>query len=235
MNFKTILIFVSIAWISHAQSKELVACIDDHPPYQILAEKPYGLHITALEILADILNKELEFVKSPNFARCIALLKTGQVDVIAGLGESNERKKFAFFAPFKSADALRVLSTKDITINSYDDFKGKIIGVTRGTVYFPRFDQDKQLKKITIQNVRIALSMLLKGRIDMIMLSPANLQTFAKEIREAKLTVSPITLEEMRNKVTAFGFSKAHNIALSDQEILTKIDQAYRQGRFNNK
>ena len=230
--YKALLLLLTLLWVSHAQSKELVACIDDHPPYQVIAEIPYGTHISALKVLAEVLGKNLSYIQSPNFARCVAMLKQGHVDVVAGLNPSAERNKFAFYTPFKAADALRVISKSGITITSYDDFQGKIIGVARGSSYFPRFDKDNGLNKITIQNVRIGFSLLLKDRIDLIMVSPATLETFSKEISEAQLTVSPIELEEVRNKETAFGFSKSHNLGLSEQEIIAKVSTAYKQGRF---
>jgi len=233
MVHKTIFSLLAFLWFSNAQCQEIIACIDDHPPYQVIAKKPYGTHIVALEVLADVLKKKLKFIKSPNFARCIVLLKQGQADVIAGLGPTTERSKFAFYAPFKSADALRVLSKGSITIENYDDFYGKIIGIGRGSTYFPRFDTDNKLNKVTIQNMRTGFSMLLKERIDLIMVSPASITTFSKEINDAKLNVSPIKLSEMRNKETAFGFSKLHKLGLGNQEIIDKVQTAYQQGRFN--
>lgn len=231
-NKKTFLLLTFLLF-PNAQSAELVACIDDHPPYQIIAKNPYGTHITALEVLADVLEKQLKFIKSPNFARCVAFLKQGQVDVIAGLNPSIERDKFSFYAPFKAADDLRVLSKEGITINKYDDFYGKIIGISRGTSYFPRFDNDNELKKITMQSERIGFSLLLKNRIDIILVSPVMLKTLSKELNTDNLKVSPIKLSEMRNKETNFGFSKAHKLGLSSQEIIDKVHMAYKQGRFN--
>lgn len=52
MRHKTIFLLLTFLWLPNAQSKELIACIDDHPPYQVVAEKPYGTHISALEVLA---------------------------------------------------------------------------------------------------------------------------------------------------------------------------------------
>jgi len=230
--YKALLFLFSVMWVSHVKSEELIACIDDHPPYQIIADKPYGTHISALEVLADVLDKELTFVKSPNFARCIALLKQGHVDVIAGLAPLKERDNFAFYAPFKTADDLRFVSRKSITIKKYDDLRGKIVGVARGSYYFPRFDKDDTLNKIPIQNSRIGFSLLLKDRIDLIMASPAMIKLMAKEIEENNLVVSPIELEDYRSKETPFGFSKKHKLGMSDLEIKEKIKDAYQQGRF---
>jgi len=232
MIHKTIFLLLTFLCLPNAHTQELIACIDDHPPYQVIAEKPYGIHISALEVLAKELDKKITYIQSPNFARCVVMLKQGHVDVIAGLTPSTERDKFAFYAPFKAADALRVLSKDGIIINGYDDFYGKIIGIGRGATYFPRFDKDKKLKKVTIQNMRIGFSMLLKERIDLIMLSPATIATLLKEISEAKLIVSPIKLEEMRNKVTSFGFSKSHKLGFTNEKIIEKVQAAYKQGRF---
>jgi len=233
MNHKNIFVLFTLLWFPIAKSTELLACIDDHPPYQVIAEKPYGTHITALEVLADVLKKQLKFKKSANFARCVALLKHGKVDVIAGFNSSPERDLFSFYTPFKAADELRVVSKEGITIKNYNDFKGKIIGIPRGTSYFPRFDNDKKLKKIAMQNERIGFSLLLKNRIDLILVSPAMLKTLSKQLNADNLKVSPIKLSEMRNKETTFGFSKAHKLGLSNQEIINKVDEAYKQGRFN--
>ncbi len=184
------------------------------PPYQTLAEKPYWLHISAIEVLANELEK-------------------GQVDVIAGLNPSEERNEFAFYAPFKAADELRVISRDGIKIENYDDFHSKIIGVSRGAAYVPRFDQDNKLKKTAMQSERIGFSLLVKNRVDLIMVSPATLATLSTELSDTKLKVSPIELEEMRNKETAFGFSKKHKLGLSNKEIIVKVSEAYKQGRFN--
>lgn len=235
MLLRTLLLLLTMVWLPYAQSNEIVACIDDHPPYQVLAEKPYGLHISALEVLSDVLNKELIFITSPNFARCIALLKTGDVDVVTGVYPSAERDKFIFYAPFKSADALRVVSRDGITINQYSDFQDKIIGVARGTAYFPRFDKDTSLNKIPIQNVRVGFTLLEKGRIDLLMAGPATIKNLATEIDEADLNVSTMELEDMTNQETPFGFSKNHKLSLSTQEILERVRTAYESGKFNQR
>ena len=232
---KTTLLLLSLFWASftQAQSKALVACIDDHPPYQYLGVKPYGTHISALEVLADVLDKQLTFVQSPNFARCVAMLKKGDVDVIAGLNQTAQRDQFAVYAPFKPADELKVISKEGIIISTYNDFKGKIIGVSRGTAYFPKFDNDDTLDKISVQSDRIGFSLLLKNRIDLIMFSPEVLATFSGEISSAKLKVSPIALEGLRNTVTLFGFSKLHKLNLSNKELIDKVTNAYQAGFFN--
>lgn len=231
---KAIFLLLSLLWalFSQAKSNELVACIDDHPPYQYLGKNPHGLHITALKTLSNVLETDLKFVQSPNFARCVAMLKKGDIDVIAGLNPTAQRSKFAFYAPFKAADTLKIISKKGISINSFEDFKGKIIGVSRGEVYFPRFDNDDSLDKISVQNSRIGFSLLLKDRIDLIMISQVKLEALKKEIQNVNLNISPIALSELRNKKTFFGFSKLNKLNFSNKELVKIITNAYEQGVF---
>ena len=126
-----------------------------------------------------------------------------------------------------------MLSKEGITITKYDDLKGKIIGISRGTSYFPRFDNDNELKKITMQSDRIGFSLLLKNRVDLILVSPVMLKTLSEELNTENLKISPIKLSEMRNKETNFGFSKLHKLGLSNQEIIDKVQKAYKKGRFD--
>ncbi|ALO41169.1 substrate-binding periplasmic protein [Pseudoalteromonas phenolica] len=217
---------------TQAQTQPIKACIDDHPPYQILEPTPSGIHIHALRVLANILDKEIIFVKSPNFARCVAFLKSGEVDVIAGLSPTTPRKQFAFFTPFKRADQLRVISKKQIKVTKYEDLYGKIIGVARGESYFPRFDKDTSLDKISIQNARVGFSLLLKDRIDILMVSPEKFASLSKEQDLSALWISPITLDKTRAKETSFGFSKKHNLNMSNAELIRIVDKAYKAGVF---
>lgn len=231
---KVLLILLLISsHLAQAETAQLSACIDDHPPYQVLGDPPSGQHIEALKILAKILGKEINFIQSPNFARCVAFLEKGEVDVIAGLNPTKERAQFAFFAPFKKADSLKVISKKQISIKTYADLKGKIIGVARGETYFPRFDKDKSLDKISIQNARIGFSLLQKDRIDILMVSPEKFTSLSKQQDLSELWISPIELDENRNKETFFGFSKKHSLGLDKEALLGIIHDAYQNGQFN--
>lgn len=225
-----LLFFISFSLI--AKEQKLVACIDDHPPYQYLGETPYGSHISALHKLAQILNKKLTFIQSPNFARCVALLESGYVDVVAGLNVTKARQKFAFYAPFKSADSLAVITKGAIKIKEYDDFKGKIIGVPRGATYFPKFDNDKSLNKVSIQSSRVGLSLLAKERIDLLITNSEMLNLHTKDIEKSDLIISSIILDEYRTKETNFGFSRKHSLNLTEEEIILAVKTAFERGDF---
>lgn len=223
---------VSFAAGVQANHHEMVACVDDHPPYQVLGGEPSGTHIDALRVLSTLLEKQIVFIESPNFARCLHMLERGTVDVVAGLNPTKERDKFAFYAPFKAADSLKVISKKGFSISTYDDFYGKVIGVPRGATYFERFDEDITLKKVSIQNNRIGFALLQKERIDLMMTSPEMIATFAEEIKVANLIISPIELADLRRPQTYFGFSKRNNLNIEAESLIQKVTSAYQQGAF---
>jgi polar amino acid transport system substrate-binding protein len=232
LKFTLILLFFSASLFSEAKQLKLVACIDDHPPYQYLGENPYGTHISALKTLAKVLEKKIVLIQSPNFARCVAFLRTGYVDVVAGLNQTEERKEYAFFAPFKLADKLTVITRKDLTIDKYNDFTGKIIGIPRGATYFTKFDNDETLNKISIQNERVGLALLVKNRIDLMIANHDVLDLHFEDITKSELKASPINLDEHRTKYTYFGFSEKNNLDLSKEEITSTIKKAFEKGRF---
>ncbi len=227
-----VVLLFSCCFFTKAKQNKLVACVDEHPPYQYIADVPYGKHITALEILAEVLGKQLTFVKSPNIARCLSFLNAGHVDVIAGLNITKQRQEFTFYAPFKLADELSAISRKDVIINDYNDFKGKIIGVPRGAVYYDKFDNDLSLNKVAIQNEIVGLSMILKNRIDLILAGPDILNTDPDNKGYKKLKASKINLGEDFANVTYFGFSIRNNLAMSQEEITSLVKEAFEQGRF---
>jgi polar amino acid transport system substrate-binding protein len=219
-------------FLTEAKQNKLVACVDEHPPYQYIADVPYGKHITALEILAEVLGKQLTFVKSPNIARCLSFLNAGSVDVIAGLNITKQRQEFTFYAPFKLADQLTAVSKKNITINKYSDFKGKIIGVPRGATYFAKFDNDDTLNKVAIQNEIVGLSMILKNRIDFMLGGPELLNIAPENEGYKALKASKINLQEDFSNITHFGFSVRNKLAMSQEEITSLVKEAFEKGRF---
>ena len=227
-----VVLLFSCCFFTEAKQNQLVACVDEHPPYQYIADVPYGKHITALKILAEVLGKELTFVKSPNIARCLSFLNAGHVDVIAGLNITKQRQEFTFYAPFKLADELTAISRKEIIINDYNDFKGKLIGVPRGAIYFAKFDNDDSLNKVAIQNEIVGLSMILKNRIDLILAGPDILNIDPDNKGYKMLKASKIALGEDFAKVTYFGFSIRNKLAMSQDKITSLVKDAFDKGRF---
>ncbi|WP_404339300.1 substrate-binding periplasmic protein [Pseudoalteromonas mariniglutinosa] len=218
--------------ILQASNEKITACIDDYPPYQHIGAMPYGIHVTALKKLAHTLNRQLQFVEAPNFARCIKLLELGKADVIAGLNKSEEREKFAFYAPYKNDDGHVFIFSENNIVNHYRDLKGKIIGVPRGTTYFEQFDHDNSLNKIAIQSVEVGIGLLLKKRIDVIITSRFVAASLLTEIKQSSLNTAVLEHEYDKESMSYFGFSKKNKLNLTEQEVILLTTEAFNKGTF---
>lgn len=237
MNSKQLSVLLSCFFVPFcfAKSDYIIACIDDYPPYQYLDSPPYGIHITALTKLAQTLNKQIQFIKSPNFARCVRFLKNGEVDVIAGLNKNKKREEFAFYAPYKIEEEHVVISKNASDISDYQNLKGKIIGVPRGTTYFRKFNEDTSLNKIPIQSIRIGIELIIRNRIDVIITSKLVANLLTDDIAKAHLKATVIERNDNKAKVSYFGFSKLNKLNLSQREIIDRTTQAFEQGKFIDK
>lgn len=213
--------------VGKVEAIELRACLDHYPPYQDLKGVPSGVHITALYRLARALNKELTLLESPNFARCLAMLKSGEADVVAGALKTPERNEFAFFVPFRFTDKLVAISKWNSGINSVDDFYGKIIGVPRGAKYFHKFDNSSSLHKISIPSVAAGIALVLKERIDIVMTSDRIADTQIPLSQQSKLKVTFIQRSAEEHPKSYFAFSRYNTLKLSEDEISSLTEQTF--------
>jgi hypothetical protein len=66
----------------------------------MLSPKPSGENISAINLLAKILKRDITYVEGDSFDYCIELLKAGQVDILAGLNDNPQRHAFAYLLPY---------------------------------------------------------------------------------------------------------------------------------------
>ncbi|ASJ97213.1 substrate-binding periplasmic protein [Shewanella marisflavi] len=210
-------------------------CVDNYPPFQILVpgEAPKGEHIAALELFAALLERRLEYITSPNFARCLHMLENGGVDLLAGLYAKPEREVYSDFLPYRSDGRFVFISQKTLTsVTSYEDLTPLTIAISRQTEYFERFDKDVSLHKVETNDVISATNMLLKGRFDLLIVSEVVLPSLKARFSdfENKLKVHPYSYEEERQ--VYFAVSKRHQIGLPLAKMQALIGQAYEEGLF---
>ncbi|MFT5758765.1 MAG: polar amino acid transport system substrate-binding protein [Alteromonadaceae bacterium] len=225
--FYSLLFFLSFS----VNAKVMTACIDHYPPLQVIEKNIYGESISALNALANLINYEIKFVIGPNFARCLRLLALGEVDVLAGLIDSPERRDIAQLISYKK-DTQYIFITRinSDDIKSYLDLQNKLIGITKNTLYFEQFDNDLNLKKVPVKDIKVALRMLVKERIDIVITAKVILHSLMGELNiKQQIKINPFTFGLNRNLY--FGISKLSPMRLNKTEI-KKIELAVQQGLF---
>jgi polar amino acid transport system substrate-binding protein len=122
----------------------VIAIPTDFPPFGFVGTdlKPQGLDIDMANYIGTKLGVKVELLPVTTANR-IPYLQTKKAQlVISTLGKNAEREKVidftAAYSPFFSA----VYGSKTIAVKSFDDLKGKTVGVTRGAI------EDLELTKL---------------------------------------------------------------------------------------
>ncbi len=154
-----------------ANIHELKIAIFIEPPFVDLVDDTLiGENIEIAKLLAKAVNLRAILIRCP-FARCLAMVKKGQADMIIGIKKTQLREEeLIFIEPPISIQhhPLRffTLKAKNLTINKLDDLDELVVGILRGSVYFQKFDVDPRISKVEMTTQKQLVSMLLRGRID---------------------------------------------------------------------
>ncbi|KZN58493.1 substrate-binding periplasmic protein [Pseudoalteromonas luteoviolacea] len=180
MKFYAVLIQSLLVLIYSAQSQAVDqvvhVAIDHAPPYSRLSDdsRSQGLILDILRYAQLTSEKKYKINTVPcPFSRCVRLLSKGKVDVMGGLIKTPERQKIMSFVepPYMVLSSSFVFYGTEVSgveVNSYDDLRGKRIAVMRGGAFFPKFDKDNSLNKVAVPSERVAVDLVLRGRVDLV-------------------------------------------------------------------
>ncbi|AQS35683.1 periplasmic component of amino acid ABC-type transporter/signal transduction system [Shewanella psychrophila] len=225
-----ILMFGLPVWAAPAMR----ACIDHYPPFQIITDDGImGESLVALNLLAKLIKHDLVIKTSPNFARCLRMLKVGQVDVVAGLILKPKRQAYASFLPYREDSHYVFISRDpDINIEYYEQLANHTIAVSRHTHYFDRFDQDPELRKIVVNDIKTAIAMLAKERFELLIVPEMILPSIRRDFTQFDnlFKVHPYRFKPQR--IVYFGFSRKHQLVIEPDMLSTTVEAAYENGLF---
>ena len=147
-----------------------IATYIEEPFSYIKNNKLVGENIEIAKLLAKSVKLDPLFIHCP-FARCLAMVKHGQADMIFGLRKLPEREVYLTFLtpPYMIQHyPVRFFTLKSAShpIKKFSDLKGLTVGVLRGATYFDQFDKSKEIKKVELTTRKQLIKMLLRGRID---------------------------------------------------------------------
>ena len=172
------------------------------PPYRILeGGERTGLYVEIFEEIAERLGWEVHYREAP-FRRVLRMVQQGEVDVMLGPLETEERAELMeFVAPaFPPERRLFFYLNKEHRIERYADLYGRAIGVLEGASYFPRFDDDEDLLKEPAPRYENLMLMLQKGRVDVV-IAPELVGLYAVEKLGLDIEVSPFFVPGERSYI----------------------------------
>lgn len=155
---------------------------------------------------------------------------------IIGLSKTKNRLELFDFSDEMFVDELLIVVKKgnEFDYNSIDDLKGKIIGMTRGSIYGEAFERATEDGLFSVQEdngVVGRFKKLLAGRIDLLIIGPG-IASFDAVIQsdsilsanQQQFTLLPIPFKHDPNFL---GFAKTLNKTL----LIERINQALRKGK----
>ena len=176
------MLFATLLTSLHATGVETIkVAASDFPPYFIYNNKAHEFDIRGFEVdldreISSRIDVQFEYIPCP-WIRCLKLLKEGDVDMASTILETRER--LAFLTYIQPGYQL-VNQTRHVyfykrkrdprRINTFNDLiTGQfIVGVVRGDLHFPEFDQTSQIQKFDIVSYPEGLELLLKNKIDVV-------------------------------------------------------------------
>lgn len=155
-------------------TRNAVVAINHAPPYRIVdaeTDTVSGIYIDVIRAMATKMGVGLEFKIVP-FARALYMMEHGSADFMLGPNRTAEREVFMEYLdealPQERKAFYGAPSAKEIT--GYSDLGALRIGVLRGAKYFPKFDQDTDLRKFPYANYEQALRGAQRGRVDVVIM-----------------------------------------------------------------
>jgi len=167
--------------------------------------------VDILKLIAPRLSVPLEF-KADSFSRCMAMLKKGQVDLMAGLDMTLAREAWLDYVmpPYVTSEskAFYALQHRAETIVGYEYLHEQTIGVVRGVSYFAQFDVDDELRKSPRNSMQENLERLLKGGVSVVIADEAGADWWLATHPEAARHIAKAPLKYQDYHPMYFAFSK---------------------------
>lgn len=153
-------------------TKQLIWGFSEYPPFKYVENGEHkGIDLLLMREVASRMQLDLQIVDCP-LKRCLALMQSGQIDVVTALGLRPERQQFIhFIRPPYNVDnrkAFYIRQGSPVQIDRWEDIYRYVIGVKNGAGYSPRFDSDPKIRKEGVDAVEQNLRKLAQGRLDVV-------------------------------------------------------------------
>ncbi len=162
-----------------------------YPPFESEEQgELVGFDIALIEKIAEIEDFEVEF-SNMQFDGLIPALKSGQLDVVVGaLSITDKRMESVDFSNAYYESGLSILTKPDAGISGFDDLKGKLIGVQKGTSSYNYMVangiEDHDIKQYA--DISTAYNTMENGGVDAILYdNPSNINYLNEQDTDAEI------------------------------------------------
>ncbi|WP_339526024.1 substrate-binding periplasmic protein [Pseudomonas sp. EA_35y_Pfl2_R111] len=202
MRSVALCLILLLPWAVQAETWKVVGD-EQFAPYSFVTiddDQPRGLDVELVEAVMQEANIPYSLRLYP-WERVKRMLDRSEVAMAFQFAGTPERmQQYALVGPIRTGSTVFMTSRK-ITLSDWaelDDLSPYTIGQVRGYAYQSDFDKAELSRDISAQNPRQLVSMLLAGRIDVIVGDRVQLMYFVREQRaEQSVRILPKPLVEM--------------------------------------
>lgn len=188
-----------------------VHSLPDWPPFDFSEDgRPLGYSIDILQVLADRIGVELEFINGPTWPEFLDMARNGDIDVLHSMRETRARRDFLAFTDLPMLPTERdVLVTRaaDTDIAKLDDLSGRRLALPRGFVLPEGLPDDVEL--VEVASVGAAFGAIAEGQADALFSGNEHVATHAANryppglFRVVPVEVAPGESEGLRHRAEA--------------------------------
>lgn len=151
--------------------KELFMQTEHWPPYVIFQPdgRVEGIDIDILKEVVRRLKVDIRVVEVA-WMRALIDMEKGDADLLSNVLRRPEREEYMYYLepPYVeyTTKCFYMKKGSGVVIDKYSDIYRYKIGTTRGSAYFPRFDDDKRVNKVDVATTEQQIKMLEVGNIE---------------------------------------------------------------------
>jgi len=233
--FITSLVQAEITSIS--PDKQLTMCVTHFPPYQVISpsQRPIGENIAATTHFFNQLGFTINYTQGNTFWRCLAMLKTGKVDIMSGLLDAPERREFAHLFAYSSLNEKSFyVNDKNLKISSFADLKGLKVAVIRDIKQFKQFDNapDGFFEKVYVSDLDAAIRVLAAGKVDVFISTNFLYLNKIKNQAKENQSIEEIKVKLADSALLFTALSKKSKFAHLAPEFAKLSKTMYKNGEF---
>ena len=140
----------------------------DWPPFNFAeGGQPKGYSIDFMNLLAQKVGLEVEYVTGPTWNEFLEMMKTGDLDVMLNIVRTADREKFLLYTPPIADNPNTILSRRDNPYHSLEELFDKTVSVPKGFFYEEVLKRDfPQIKILATKDTIEAMKAVSFGEAD---------------------------------------------------------------------
>ncbi|MBW2657668.1 MAG: transporter substrate-binding domain-containing protein, partial [Deltaproteobacteria bacterium] len=164
----------------------------DWPPFNYFEYgSPRGLSIDYMDLLADILGIEVEYVTGPSWKEFLGLIKRKELDVMLNIVKTEDRMKYLLYTEPYIKNPNTIVSSQEHPYETLQALFGKTVAFPKGFFYEEVLTKSfPQIKRLPVEDVLASLKAVSFGKADAALGEEAVVRTLIKKNLLSGLRIS---------------------------------------------